>query len=82
MAKTRHVKIGELTLGNDLPFVLIAGPCALESRAHALEMSHALTELAGNLGLGFVLPSERAVICVESECETVQGADIDRASYY
>ncbi len=54
MAKTRHVKIGDLTLGNDRPFVLIAGPCALESRAHALEMSHALTELTGKLGLGLI----------------------------
>ncbi len=54
MAKTRHVKIGALTLGNDLPFVLIAGPCALESRAHALEMSQALSELTGKLGLGLI----------------------------
>ncbi len=54
MAKTRHVKIGALTLGNDRPFVLIAGPCALESREHALEMSHALTELTGKLGLGLI----------------------------
>ena len=39
MAPTRHVKIGDLTLGNDRPLTLIAGPCVLESRAHALEMS-------------------------------------------
>ena len=42
----RHVAIGNLTIGNDRPLVLIAGPCALESRAHALEMSHALVEIA------------------------------------
>ena len=54
MTKTRHVQIGALTLGNDRPFVLIAGPCALESRAHALEMSHALSELTGRLGLGLI----------------------------
>ena len=50
----RHVHIGNLTLGNDRPLVMIAGPCALESRAHALEMSHALTELTAKLGLGLI----------------------------
>src|SRR5713226_8533366 len=50
----RHVHIGNLTLGNDRPVVLIAGPCALESRAHALEMSHALVELSAKLGLGLI----------------------------
>jgi 2-dehydro-3-deoxyphosphooctonate aldolase (KDO 8-P synthase) len=50
----RHVHIGNLTLGNDRPLALIAGPCALESRAHALEMSHALTELTAKLGVGLI----------------------------
>jgi len=48
------VEIGELTVANDRPFVLIAGPCALESRQHALEMSQALTEMAGKLGIGLI----------------------------
>ena len=34
--------------------VIIAGPCALESRSHALEMSHALVELVGGLGIGLI----------------------------
>ena len=51
MSPTRHVQIGDLTLGNDLPLVMIAGPCALESRAHALEMSRALAEMAAGLGV-------------------------------
>jgi len=54
MASTRHVQIGDLTLGNDLPLVMIAGPCALESRAHALEMSQALAEMAARLGIGLI----------------------------
>ncbi len=54
MTDTRHVRIGNLSLGNDLPLVLIAGPCALESRAHALEMSRALAELTGRLGIGLI----------------------------
>ncbi len=50
----RHVQIGNLTLGNDRPLAIIAGPCALESRAHALEMSHALVELTKRLGLALI----------------------------
>jgi len=57
MSETRHVQINDLTVGNDRPFVLIAGPCALESRAHALEMGQALTEMAGKLGLGLIYKS-------------------------
>jgi 2-dehydro-3-deoxyphosphooctonate aldolase (KDO 8-P synthase) len=54
MTAPRHVAVGAVTLGNDLPLTLIAGPCALESRAHALEMSAALREIAGNLGIGLI----------------------------
>ncbi len=54
MPETRHVTIGDLTLGNDRPLVLIAGPCVLESRAHALEMSGALAEMAAKLGVGLI----------------------------
>ena len=54
MPTARHVHIGNLTLGNDRPLVLLAGPCALESRAHAMEMSHALVELTGRLGIGLI----------------------------
>ena len=57
MAANGTVKIGDLTVANDRPFVLIAGPCALESRTHALEMSHALAEIAGKLGLGLISKS-------------------------
>ncbi len=54
MASTRHVQIGDLTLGNDRPLAVIAGPCVLESRAHALEMSQALAEIAAKLGIGLI----------------------------
>jgi 2-dehydro-3-deoxyphosphooctonate aldolase (KDO 8-P synthase) len=50
----RHVTVGGLTLGNDLPLVFIVGPNTLESRAHALEMSAALAEIAGKLEVGLV----------------------------
>ena len=54
MTKTRHVQIGKVSFGNDRPLALIAGPCALESRAHAMEMCSALTELTRKLGIGLV----------------------------
>src|SRR5580704_16224947 len=40
--------------GNGLPLAVIAGPCALESRAHAFEMAAALKEIAAGLGIGLV----------------------------
>lgn len=54
MAPPRHVTIGNIPVGNDLPLALIAGPCALEGRSHALEMSHALVELTDRLGIGLI----------------------------
>jgi 2-dehydro-3-deoxyphosphooctonate aldolase (KDO 8-P synthase) len=48
------VSVGTVRFGNDLPLALIAGPCALESRAHALEMASALKEIAGRVGVGLV----------------------------
>ncbi len=40
--------------GNALPLALIAGPCVLESRAHAFEMAAALKEMTARLNIGFV----------------------------
>ncbi|MBV9426095.1 MAG: 3-deoxy-8-phosphooctulonate synthase [Bradyrhizobiaceae bacterium] len=48
------VAIGAVRFGNTLPFALIAGPCALETREHALNMAAALKEVAGRLGIGLV----------------------------
>ena len=48
------VAIGAVRFGNTLPLALIAGPCALESRAHALEMAAGLKEIAGRVGIGLV----------------------------
>jgi 2-dehydro-3-deoxyphosphooctonate aldolase (KDO 8-P synthase) len=48
------VAVGKASFGNHLPLALIAGPCALESRAHALEMASALKEITARLGIGFV----------------------------
>ena len=54
MTAARHLTIGDLSVGNDLPLTLIAGPCQMESRDHALDMAGALAELAKALGIGLI----------------------------
>jgi 2-dehydro-3-deoxyphosphooctonate aldolase (KDO 8-P synthase) len=54
MTPNPHVKVGTATFGNDLPLALIAGPCQLESRAHAFDMAGRLKEIATRLGMGLV----------------------------
>lgn len=54
MTAARQVRIGDITVGGDLPLTLIAGPCQLESRDHGLEMSAALKEMAEKLGVGLI----------------------------
>jgi 2-dehydro-3-deoxyphosphooctonate aldolase (KDO 8-P synthase) len=51
------VAVGSVRFGNHLPFSLIAGPCAMESREHALEMASALKEMTERLGIGLVYKS-------------------------
>ena len=53
----RHVSVGNVTFGNDLPFVLIAGPCQMESREHALEMAETLTNLCNKLSVPLIYKS-------------------------
>ena len=48
------ITVGDLNIGNDLPLTLIAGPCAMESRNHALDMAGALMEMTGTLGIGLI----------------------------
>jgi len=48
------VTIGQARFGNELPLALIAGPCALESRAHAFDMAGALKDIAARLKIGLV----------------------------
>jgi 2-dehydro-3-deoxyphosphooctonate aldolase (KDO 8-P synthase) len=54
---TAVVPAGPVRFGNHLPLVLIAGPCAMESRDHALEMAAALKEMTDGLGIGLVYKS-------------------------
>ena len=48
------VAVGPVKFGNQLPMSIIAGPCQLESRAHALEVASALKEIAARLKIGLV----------------------------
>ncbi|WP_112663364.1 3-deoxy-8-phosphooctulonate synthase [Microvirga flavescens] len=51
------VEAGSVRFGNHLPLSIIAGPCAMESREHALEMASALKEITTKLGIGLVYKS-------------------------
>ena len=54
MKPNQVVQVGNAKIGNHLPLSLIAGPCAMESAAHALEMAGALKEITEKLNLGFI----------------------------
>ena len=53
----RRVEVGALSIANDLPFVLIAGPCQIESRDHALMMAEKIAEICAKTGRQFIYKS-------------------------
>jgi 2-dehydro-3-deoxyphosphooctonate aldolase (KDO 8-P synthase) len=53
----RTVRAGAINIGNDRPFVLIAGPCQIESRSHALEVAQALREIGQRSGVPIIYKS-------------------------
>jgi len=57
MTDIRHVSVGKITFGNDLPFVLIAGPCQVENRDHTLFMAEKLINITGKLNIPFIYKS-------------------------
>lgn len=54
MTQHHHVQLGSITCGNDLPLVVIAGPCQLESRDHALMIAERMAQACADAGAGFV----------------------------
>ena len=72
------VALGTMRLGNALPLALIAGPCQLESRAHALEMAAALKEIAAKVGIGLVFKTsfDKAN---RTSAKTARGIGLDAA---
>ena len=50
----RHITIGNVTAGNDLPFVLIGGPCQIESKDHAIGLAGKIYEIAKELNIPYI----------------------------
>ena len=57
MTTIKHVQVGDITIGNDKPVTIFAGPCAMESPGHAMDMAGALKEISDELGFGLVYKS-------------------------
>ena len=52
-----NIKIGDIDLGNDLPLVLIAGPCQIESEQHALDLAGSIKEICDDLSIKLIYKS-------------------------
>jgi 2-dehydro-3-deoxyphosphooctonate aldolase (KDO 8-P synthase) len=57
LSEQRIVRVGKVAIGNHLPFVLIAGPCQIESEGHSLEVAHALAGMARTAGVPLIYKS-------------------------
>ncbi|CAI3924526.1 3-deoxy-8-phosphooctulonate synthase [Commensalibacter papalotli (ex Botero et al. 2024)] len=57
MNLNKSVHVGSLTIANNLPFTLIAGPCQIESKDHALETAHQLKEICAKQQIGLIYKS-------------------------
>ena len=55
--KQREIKIENVTISNDLPFVLIAGPCQIESLAHSLKITEFTANICNKLNIPFIFKS-------------------------
>ena len=53
-ATSHHIKIGDTEVGNDLPLTIIAGPCQMENRGHALDMAGALADISKDLDIDII----------------------------
>ncbi len=73
----KQVAVGDVTFGNELPFVLIAGPCQIENLDHALSMADKIAEAAHSANVPYVYKSsfDKAN---RSSISTQRGVGIDR----
>ena len=78
MAGIRHVTVGPVTLGNDLPLALISGPCQMESRDHAMDMAGALKEIAARFGVGLIYKTSYDK-ANRTSVNSARGLGLDRA---
>jgi 2-dehydro-3-deoxyphosphooctonate aldolase (KDO 8-P synthase) len=54
MGETREIQIGSVRLGGNSPLALIAGPCVIESEAHAMRMAESIAKIASELGVPYI----------------------------
>jgi len=54
MTDVRRISAGSVTLGGGAPLALIAGPCVIESDAHAMMIAESLAKIAGRIGVPFI----------------------------
>ncbi len=52
--KQRTVSVGKVGFNNETPFVLIAGPCQIESRDHAMGLAQRVADIADTLDIPFI----------------------------
>mgnify|MGYP003311228065 CR=1 FL=1 len=52
--ENKLVKCGKLSISNNSPFTLIAGPCQLENEKHAIDVAEKLKEITAKLKIGFI----------------------------
>jgi 2-dehydro-3-deoxyphosphooctonate aldolase (KDO 8-P synthase) len=81
LSEQRIVDVGRVRFGNELPMVLIAGPCQIESRDHAMEMASAISAICAGLGLPWIYKSSfdkanRTSASAERGVGMAQGLDI------
>ena len=50
----KTIKIGNFSIGNQLPIAIIAGPCQIESRAHAIDIAGKMVEITKELGVNYI----------------------------
>ena len=78
MRSTGNIHVKNCEIGNTRPLTIIAGPCAMESRAHALEMSSAIKDITDSLELDFIYKSsfDKAN---RTSAESPRGVGLDNA---
>ena len=86
VAPNAVVRVDSVGIGNRLPLAIIAGPCALESRDHALEMAAAADFRLASDGASFALPESAAAGVLDNLRRLEQGLPlrnlVDRARGY
>lgn len=78
MSNQKTISIKNFTIGNELPFTLLAGPCAMESKDHAFDMAGSLKEITDKLNIPFVYKSsfDKAN---RTSINSIRGINMDKA---